>query len=433
MGVRCGVGISFRTGIDAAIEQCAEMLGAQLAGDERAGDVRASGADLLCVFASGAHAGEVARATGALRAMFDAGVTIGTGAEGVLGGTRESLGEHGAIVAWAARLPGARLTPVRVGELVDAWSGEPGDPAGLSGPMGAAEDLRALVVVCDPFSVPIVGLLPAMCAARARDASGVPIGFIAGGMASAGRHPRENVMVLDDEVLHEGGVGVAISGGVRVDPILSQGCRPIGRTHVITKAQKNMVYTLGGRRALEVVQETIMELPDRDKKLLSRGLFMGRVVNEYQDRFGRGDFLVRGVNHADENTGAIAVGDLVRTGQTVQLHVRDADSASQDLAMLLDAQTLHGPPAGVLAFTCNGRGTRLFDRLDHDALALSRLFDSVGTPGPQMARVGREIDTGRATPAIGGMFAAGEIGPVGGESYLHGHSVSALVFRECVL
>ena len=68
--------------------------------------------------------------------------------------------------------------------------------------------------------------------------------------------------------------------------------------------------------------------------------------------------------------------------------------------------------------------------IDHDALALSRLFDTGATPGPQMARAGREIDTGRATPAIGGMFAAGEIGPVGGESYLHGHAVSALVFRD---
>ena len=103
---------------------------------------------------------------------------------------------------------------------------------------------------------------------------------------------------------------------------------------------------------------------------------------------GRGDFLVRNVIGADRASGAIAIGDVVPVGSTVQFHVRDAASADEDLHSLLAG--VRGD--GALVFTCNGRGTRLFGRPDHDAEARRRR----GRPGPSA-----------------GMFCAGEIGPVG--------------------
>ena len=44
----------------------------------------------------------------------------------------------------------------------------------------------------------------------------------------------------------------------------------------------------------------------------------------------------------EEQHNAIAVNELVKVGQTVRLHLRDARTADEDLGMLLDAQQLLG-------------------------------------------------------------------------------------------
>jgi small ligand-binding sensory domain FIST len=96
-------------------------------------------------------------------------------------------------------------------------------------------------------------------------------------------------------------------------------------------------------------------------------------------------------------------------GQTVRLHVRDAASADVDLRSALEraARELDGPAAGALMFTCNGRGSHMFGSAGHDAGALA---DEIG----------------RAPAA--GFFCAGEIGPVGRRSFVHGFSTSVALF-----
>ena len=118
---------------------------------------------------------------------------------------------------------------------------------------------------------------------------------------------------------------------------------------------------------------------------------------------------MRNVVGADPETGVIAVGDLVRTGQTIQFHVRDANSAHDDLHALLTRESERATtPAGALVFTCNGRGTRLFDEANHDAKCLQE------TIGP--------------IPAAG-FFAQGEIGPIGRHNCLHGFTASIAIFE----
>jgi small ligand-binding sensory domain FIST len=60
-----------------------------------------------------------------------------------------------------------------------------------------------------------------------------------------------------------------------------------------------------------------------------------------------------------------------------------------------------------LVFSCNGRGHGMFGTRDHDA---SLVQDELG-----------------GAPAAG-FFAAGEIGPVGGRSFLHGFTATLAVF-----
>jgi small ligand-binding sensory domain FIST len=222
---------------------------------------------------------------------------------------------------------------------------------------------------------------------------------------------------------------VSLRGPVRVDTVVSQGCRGFGPTIVITKARKNVILEMGGKRALDVVRECVEALPADDKPLLERGLFIGRVINEYKDRFGRDDFLIRNVLGVDENQGAVAINELVRVGQTIRFHVRDARTADEDLAMLLDAQQLREPPLGGVLITCNGRGSRLFDRPHHDAAAVVKAF-SPGRGGEVLAKGGEEIDPEGPVLPLAGFFAAGEIGPVGDQSYLHGQTAVLALFRN---
>jgi small ligand-binding sensory domain FIST len=190
-------------------------------------------------------------------------------------------------------------------------------------------------------------------------------------------------------------------------PLVSQGCRPIGRAFTVTRAEGNVIHELGGRAPLERLQELVEASSPRDRELLGRGLHVGRVIDEYITDPERGDFLVRGVLGLDPQTGALAVGEAIEVGQTIQFHVRDAETADEDLRTLLDGA--NGTAAGALLFTCNGRGTRMFSVPNHDAALVSERLG--GAP-------------------LAGFNCAGEIGPVGGKNFLHGFTASIALLDE---
>ena len=136
---------------------------------------------------------------------------------------------------------------------------------------------------------------------------------------------------------------------------------------------------------------------------------LGIVIDENQPEYERGDFLVRPIAGVDPGTGAVAVANRTRVGQTVRLHVRDASSASADLRDSLATRALalgDAGAAGTLVFSCNGRGSHMFDVPAHDA---GMLDDVLGAPAA-------------------GLFCAGEIGPVGGRNFLHGFTATMAVF-----
>jgi small ligand-binding sensory domain FIST len=196
---------------------------------------------------------------------------------------------------------------------------------------------------------------------------------------------------------------------------VAQGCRPVGDPYTITRAESNLIFELGGRPPLARLQELAAALPARDRELLARGVQVGLVIDEYRAEPRQGDFLIRGVAGADPDSGAIAVGDEVEVGQTVQFHVRDADSADEDLRRTLEreASVLGGRrAAGALLFTCNGRGSRLFSEPDHDAGLLAKTLGEI---------------------PVAGFFCAGELGPVGGQNFLHAFTASIALFPDVAL
>lgn len=380
--MRCVSSLSVASAFPQAINEALDELGDALRGER---------ADLLVAFVSFRGTDDVEFLAEAIENRRLARHVIGCTAESVVGTGRE-IERAPAISLWGLVAPGVSVQPVRI-DAEGAFTGMP--PARSAEAPGGG---RVLVLLGDPATFAAEGALSDLD----RQVPGLPV---VGGMASAGHRPGSNRLILDGLVHQDGAVGAVIEGPIAIATIVSQGCRPIGRPMLITRAERNLIRELGRRPALEVFSETYDALSEADQALVREGLHLGRVINEYQESFGRGDFLVRNVMGAD-NSGAIAITDLVRVGQTVQFHVRDAVTADEDLTALLAGAG--GPtPAGALLFTCNGRGTRLFPGPHHDAHALGERY------GPL---------------PLAGFFAMGELGPIGGRNFVHGFTASIALF-----
>ena len=319
---------------------------------------------------------------------------IGCVAEAVAGGAREVESEP-AVSLWLA----ADLGPVETYamEFVRTSSG-----GAFGGYRFGPEPGGVHLLLCDPFTFPASDLLGHLN-------KRVPGTAVMGGMASGGLRLNQSRLFLDGRVVSEGAVGACLPQA-EVHPLVAQGCRPLGDPYTTTKAEGNVIFELGGRPPVVRLQELAATVSSRDRELLAQGLQVGLVINEYRAESRQGDFLIRSIVGADPESGAIAVGEEIAVGQTVQFHVRDADSADEDLQRTLarESTVLAGRrPAGALLFTCNGRGSRLFPGPDHDARLIAKLLGNI---------------------PVAGFFCAGELGPVGGQNFLHAFTASIALF-----
>ncbi|MFZ0089437.1 MAG: FIST N-terminal domain-containing protein [Solirubrobacteraceae bacterium] len=383
--MKAGAGISTERHPHSGAREAARAAAAGLDGAEP---------DFAFVFASGAHLVEPEATLAAVHAELEPEALIGCGAGGVLGAGRE-LESRTAVAVWAAALEGGQARPFHA-----TVTGE-SDTGVLQG-MPELGANAAVILLSDPYSFPTDAVLDGF----AREAPGVPV---LGGLSS-GRSPVDGASLFTgDRVCDAGAVGVCFND-VEMLPCVSQGATPLGREMTITAAEDNVIHELAGRPAVQAIEDAIGELRITERALVSAGLLIGIVIDGGKPEYEHGDFLVRGVLGADAESGAVSVGALVAPGQVVRLHARDARSADDDLRreLRLRAQALGGrPPAGALVFACNGRGESMFGATDHDA---SLVRDELG-----------------GTPAAG-FFAAGEIGPVGGRSFLHAFTATLAVF-----
>jgi small ligand-binding sensory domain FIST len=357
--------------------------------------------DLAVVFASGQHLGMAKWLLSEVHDRLEPRALIGCGAGGTVAAGRE-LEDTPGVVVWGASLPGAVLQTMHVTAERDAEGFRLlGLPESLTElPDDEADIDESIIALCDPFSFPAEELLATLERTRPH----VPV---LGGLASAS-FAGGAMLMRDGEVHTDGAVAVRLRGA-EVLPCVSQGAGPVGPEMTITRAEANVIGQLAGKPAMERLGEVIASLPEDERELAASGVLIGLVIDENRPEYERGDFLVRPIIGADRESGAIAIGETVRVGQTVRLHVRDAALADEDLreALRVQAQALGSDgAAGALLFTCNGRGSHMFEVPDHDAAAVE---DSLGA-------------------ATAGFFCAGEIGPVGGRNFLHGFTATMAVF-----
>jgi len=387
-GLRFASALSKKTDTEAAVRDLADAVRLQLG----------HGAiHLAFVFFSPHHTSKADLIARMIREELCVEVCLGCSGEGVIA-DHEELETAPALTLWASSLPRARLTPLRL-----AFS-QIHDQIHMPGWPDSSAESSTFILLADPFTTPMHDVLSLM-------SDRYPNGQAIGGLAGGGRGPGDNRLMQNGEVFDGGVVGVQISGPIAIRTVISQGCCPIGERYVVTRAEQNMVFELGGKPAITRLQEVFESLEGSRRRDAHRALHIGIAIDEHRSRFERGDFLVRNLVGADQEAGAIAIGDLIQEGQTVQFQLRDAKSASDDLHVLLAADRAkhRNPPLGALLFSCCGRGEGLFGHSHHDSKVVQERMGPI---------------------PVAGFFAQGEIGPVGGKNFLHGYTASVALFSR---
>ena len=366
-------------------------------------EVRLGGStpDLLLAFTSSEHAGEYRRIAALAQRRFPASLVAGCTASGVIGDAHEAE-EGPALSLTAAVLPSVALSAFHL-DMTSLPPAEGSAPA-WHAIVGAPPEARPkLLLLADPFSIDARELIAGLDVAY----PGAPK---FGGLASGGGRAGENRFLLGQDVHRSGALGIVFSGDIEVETVIAQGCRPIGAPMIVTRCHGGLLQEVDQRPPVKVLGELYASLGERDRELMRHSLFLGIEMRAESVEYDPSELLVRNILGADQETGALAVGAELRPMMVAQFVLRDARTADDDLRRMLGKQDPSAPPpAGALLFSCVGRGAGLFGRPDHD----TALFEERRGPAP-----------------LGGFFCNGEIGPVGGTTFLHGYTSAFAMFRE---
>jgi small ligand-binding sensory domain FIST len=403
--------LSTRPSLEAAIKEVVETITTSLNGS----------AHLGIVFISSSYSSDYPRLMPLLAEKLPISVIIGCGGGGIIGmeqghRVREIEGNL-ALSLTVAHLPGVTIHPVQIfAEQMPDLDSPPQRWMELMGVDAATEP--HFLLLCDPFTSRINDLLEGLDFAY-------PSSLKVGGLASGTSGDNSGTLFYQDShqniptLQRQGVVGVALSGNITMEAIVAQGCRPIGQAYRVTQGERNVIVEMvemvdpaRPRPPLNILQGLMQELNEPDRELAQHSLFMGIARDEFKPQLGQGDFLIRNLLGVDPRHGAIAVGDRIRPGQRVQFHLRDAATSALDLQLLLEAYRSEKGSVeqvkGALLFSCLGRGEMLYNQPNFDSEMLRKYI-------PQIP--------------VGGFFCNGEIGPVGGRTFLHGYTSAFALFR----
>ena len=396
--------LSTRPSLETAIAEVVDRVQQSMTADPHLG----------LVFISSAYASEYSRLMPLLKERLSVPVLIGCGGSGIIGmnaqGEPKELEAEPALSLSLAHLPDVSVHAFHIptDNLPDldsppsAWVELVGVPP---------QEQPHFILLAEPFTSGVNDLLQGLDFAY-------PGSIKVGGLASASTMGAPSGLFCNYKLYRDGIVGVALSGNIVIETIVAQGCRPIGQTYQVTLCERNILLELAeqdgtklttdetqSRPPLEILRDLIQNLSEGDRQLAQHSLFVGVARDEFKQQLGHGDFLIRNLLGVDPRVGAIAIGDRVRPGQRIQFHLRDARTSEEDLELLLQRyhkEESHATDAaGALMFSCLGRGEQLYGKPDFDSKLFRRYLKTI---------------------PLSGFFCNGEIGPVGGSTFLHGYT-----------
>jgi len=407
--------LSTRPSLEAAISEVVDRVQASLSGE----------IDLGMLFISSAFASDYSRLLPLLLDKLPLPLVLGCGGGGIIGvnsrGKVQEIEEEPALSLTVAQLPGVKLTsfhlpPNHLPDLDSApqqWI----DAIGVD-----PQDNPQFILLADNFSARINDLIEGLDFAY-------PGSVKVGGLASAPALGNQTGLFFHNSQNNEanlspqGTIGLALSGNLKIETIVAQGCRPIGSLYRIQESERNIILSVKGIEDVEqdaqppilAIQEVVGKLSRQEKELAQDSLFIGIARDAFQWQLKPRDFLVRNLLGVDPRSGAIAIGDRIRQGQRIQFHLRDAQTSAEDLESLLASFVQEkgnlSADSGVLLFSCLGRGKGLYGQADFDSGIFRRYFPNI---------------------SLSGFFCSGEIGPIGGQTYLHGYTSAFAIVRPAV-
>ena len=391
--MRWGSAVSNNASLQGAVEECVSSVLDGLEGLRP---------DLAFVFLSAAHAPAYDEVPGLVRRGLGDCPLLGCSGGGVIGAGREVEGGPGLAIA-AAAMPEAELSLFHVEN--DGLPDQDSPPERWWEVVGSSPDGQPdFVLLADPFSFAADRLIAGLDYA-------FPGSATIGGLASGAHGPGGNALYVGDEVRTSGAVGVAVAGSVTIDTVVAQGCRPIGAPMQVTSCADNWLLALDGKTPVQALVDVMGRLDEGERNLARHSLFLGVAMDRLNETPSMGDFLIRNIVGVDQSRGYIAIGELPSEGQLVQFHLRDAQTSTEDLDAMLNRYSIEHPiyeETGALLFSCLGRGLNLFGRADHDTDMFREKVNAM---------------------PLTGFFCNGEIGPVGGTTFLHGYTSSFGIFR----
>ena len=284
--------------------------------------------------------------------------------------------------------------------------------------------------------------------------STTPPPVIAGGVTvPPPRHSDAPSLARNGQMLPAGSlIGVSFTGNVGLMAVVAQGCRPVGPTFVITKATHTVLTELSGESAIRRLEQVANDADERDAELIRNGEVvcgigssekagiticeskaddhtnnhdMDNNANDDDDEDDtmcvvEDDFLIRQIKGFQPRSQSIVLAAHgLEEGKTFQFHVRAAQSAREDLDLMVKRAKTERLFAGrqgkalcAFQFSCVARGSSFYGGASNvDCSKVKELFGDCARSSNSDDNDASHHDI--SSPPIAGFFANGEIGPVG--------------------
>ena len=381
-----------------AIQDCITVINDSLNSKEKP--------SLIVIFVSAHYHEEKDSVLNILKESFSESVIFGCSAAGIVGSGKEYQNRP-SVTIMAAILPSVSIVPFYTAGNAIPSADDP--PESWKQFLGIAHlEKPDFILLAEPFYPHINQFLAGIDYA-------FPHSVKIGGLTSGGTQPGTNHLFSNASVYTQGLIGLALEGNLKVEPVVAQGCRPIGDPKQITKCQENILLGIDGETPLDYLNRLYQKLSSHEQGLFKNQLLIGIGTSSvfYSDQENNTEFLIRNIMGADPEKGILAIGELIREGQIVQFHIRDAVSSANDLQAQLvkhtESPTVSGNPEAAMMFQCTGRGSYLYGEEGHDSRMFTEIMGSI---------------------PLSGFFCNGEIGPVGDTTYLHGYTASIALFHK---
>lgn len=271
----------------------------------------------------------------------------------------------------------------------------------VSSEIGKRRGADAAVVLCNPLNVSFNSILNDWN-------EQLPAVPLVGGGVTGGPDENDLFIFTAEGKCKKDKIFVGFEGGVRLEPLVSPGCRSIGKPFVITAARGNEVLSLGQREPFTILEEAFESLGEEMQIEAEGNIFAGLAIEEEIDEFKSGDFHIHQIVSATLNDGRLMLGAPVRVGQTMQFQLRDPLAAES----LLESECRRikdksGTPFASLLFMGQGRGKQLFGAEDRNI----RVFEDVFGQTP-----------------LAGLYSYSEVGTVASKHLRHSQSVCGVLF-----